>query len=114
MTNVSVIRLQGNARHRQRYHLDEGRVSGHGYSRRERLARDENLRRIRKVGRKKRKQEVGYNRWCLVETTVYRIKTIFGDRLNARELEVQTCEIVKGCGALNRVTLLGMPDSYIV
>src|SRR5499433_2898507 len=46
----------------------------------ERHARDENLRRIRKVGRKQWKRESGYHRRSLAEIQVFRFKTIFGDR----------------------------------
>jgi len=49
----------------------------HGNSKQERLARDENLRRIRQVGRIKWKQESGYHRRSLAETAVFRLKTIF-------------------------------------
>ena len=42
------------------------------------LVRDENLRRIRKAGRKRWKQESGYHRRSLAETAMFRFKTIFG------------------------------------
>jgi IS5 family transposase len=90
------------------------RIWQHGNSSKERLARDENLRRIREVGRKRWKQEVGYHRRSLAESAIYRIKTIFGDRLSARGIEAQGCEVFIRCGALNRMTQLGMPDSYAV
>jgi IS5 family transposase len=90
------------------------RIWQHGNSRKKPLARDENLRRIRKVGRKRWKQEVGYHRRSLAETAFYRIKTIFGDSLSARGFRAQTREILTRCAALNRMTQLGMPDSYIV
>ena len=45
--------------------------------------RDENLRTIRKITRKKWKQETGYHIRSLVETAMFRFKTIFGDKLNA-------------------------------
>lgn len=90
------------------------RIWQHGNSSKKPLARDENLRRIRKVGRKRWKQEVGYHRRSLAETTIYRIKTIFGDRLSARGFDAQTCEMLIRCAALNRMTQLGMPDSYVV
>ena len=90
------------------------RIWQHGNSSKERLGRDENLRRIREVGRKKWKEEVGYHRRSLAETAVYRIKTIFGDKLSAREIRAQACEMLIRCGALNRMTQLGMPDSYVV
>jgi IS5 family transposase len=90
------------------------RIWQHGNSSKQRLSRDENLRRIGQVGRKKWKQEVDYHRRNLAESAVYRIKTIFGERLSARELESQACEMLIRCGALNRMTQLGMPDSYVV
>jgi hypothetical protein len=49
----------------------------HGNIRAERLARDENLRRIRLVGRAAWKRESGYHRRSLAETTMFRLKTIF-------------------------------------
>lgn len=89
------------------------RIWQHGNSVKQRLARDENLRRIRQVGTKRWKQEVGYCRRSLAENAMYRVKTIFGDRLSARDLDAQVCEMFIKCGALNRMTQLGMPDSYI-
>ena len=76
--------------------------------------RDENLRRIRQVGRQQWKQESGYHRRSLAETAVFRFKTIFGDHLSARELARQKTEARIKCAALNRMTHLGMPDSYRV
>ena len=76
--------------------------------------RDVNLRRIRDVGRKHWKAESGYHRRSLVETTMFRFKTLFGDHLSARELARQKTEARIKCAALNRMTRLGMPDSYRV
>jgi transposase len=90
------------------------KVWQHGNSGKEPLLRDQNLRRIREVGRKRWKQEVGYHRRSLAETTFYRIKTIFGDRLSARGLKAQACEMLIKCAALNRMTHLAMPDSDVV
>lgn len=90
------------------------RIWQHGNSGKKPLARDQNLRRIREVGRKRWKQEVGYHRRSLAETTFYRIKTIFGDRLSARGFRAQTCEMLIRCAALSRMTQVGMPDSYVV
>ncbi len=50
----------------------------------------------------------------LAETTTFRFKTIFGDRLSARLVKTQTTQAVIGCAALNRMTQLGMPESYKV
>src|SRR4029078_11747302 len=57
----------------------------HGNRKAERLSRDENLRRIRQVGRKVWKQEVGYHRRSLAETQMFRLKMIFGERVRARQ-----------------------------
>ena len=84
----------------------------HGNSKAERLIRDENLRRIRAIGRKKWKQEVGYHRRSLAETAVFRVKMIFGERVSARGFEGQAAQVLIRCAALNQMTQLGMPDSY--
>lgn len=86
----------------------------HGNSSKPPLPRDQNLRRIRRVGRQRWKQETGYHRRSLAETAVFRFKTIFGNTLSARTLPRQITEArIKGA-ALNRMTQLGMPDSYKV
>lgn len=84
----------------------------HGNRKAERLSRDENLRRIRQVGRKKWKQEIGYHRRSLAETQMMRLKTIFGERVGARKFAGQATQVLVRCAALNRMTHLGMPDSY--
>lgn len=84
----------------------------HGNSKAERLARDENLRRIRQIGRAAWKHECGYHRRSLAETTMFRLKTIFGDRVSARSFAGQAAQGLIRCAALNRMTHLGMPDSY--
>ncbi len=86
----------------------------HGNRKEERLSRDENLRRIRQVGRKEWKKEVGYHRRSLAETQMFRLKTIFGERVSARRFEGQATQVLVRCAALNRMTQLGMPDSYAV
>ena len=84
----------------------------HGNSKTQRLMRDENLRRIRAVGRKKWKKEVGYHRRSLAETTMFRMKMIFGERVSARKFEGQAAQMLVRCAALNGMTQMGMPDSY--
>lgn len=86
----------------------------HGNSKEERLKRDENLRYIRKYGRQQWKQDSGYHIRSLAETIMFRLKTIFGDKLSARLLETQTTQALIRCLALNRMTHLGMPQSYLV
>lgn len=76
--------------------------------------RDKNIGRIAEVGRKEWKQECRYHRRSLAETAVLRVKTIFGDKVAARKFTSQAVELkIKGA-ALNRMTSLGMPDSYAI
>ena len=86
----------------------------HGNSKAERLNRDENLRRIRQVGRKQWKKESGYHRRRLAETQMFRMKTIFGERVSARQFAGQATQMLVRCAALNTMTHLEMPDSYAV
>jgi transposase len=86
----------------------------HGNSKEERHNRDENLRRVRKVGRKAWKQESGYHRRSLAETTMFRFKTIFGGSLSARDFDNQAVELFIKCAALNRMIQIAKPDSYRV
>ena len=90
------------------------RIWKHGNTKAERLKRDENLRSIRKLGRIAWKQNSGYHVRSLAETTMFRLKTIFGDELSARLLETQTTQALVRCAALNKMTHLGMPQSYKV
>jgi IS5 family transposase len=74
--------------------------------------RNTNLRRVWEGGRKAWKEENGYHRRSLAETAMFRFKTLFGDRLSAREQQRQKTEARIKCAALNRMTRLGMPQSY--
>jgi hypothetical protein len=86
----------------------------HANTKAERHVRDENLRRIRKAGRKEWKRESHYHRRSLAETQVFRFKTIFGDRLQTRRVNNQFKELLLKSAILNRMTHLGMPDSVRV
>lgn len=86
----------------------------HGNTRGERLARDENIRQIRKKGKNQWKQEINYHKRSLVETTMFRLKTIFTDKVQARGEANQRVQLLLRCKALNLMTTLGMPDSYVV
>jgi IS5 family transposase len=90
------------------------KVWRHGNTKGERLARDKNLRRIRKVGRATWKKESGYHRRSLAETAVFRLKLIFGGRVSARSFHGQAAQLLIRCATLNRMMQLGMPDSYKV
>ena len=76
--------------------------------------RDENLRRIRKVGRKKWKHESGYHRRSLSETTMFRLKVIFGGQLRRRKFDNQAVELFIQCAMLKRMIQTGKPKSHKV
>lgn len=72
------------------------------------------LERIKQVGRQQWKQQSGYHRRSLAETTMFRFKTIFGGTVRRRLFDNQAVEIFLKCAALNRMIQLGKPNSYKV
>ncbi|NJL94505.1 MAG: IS5 family transposase [Anaerolineae bacterium] len=90
----------------------DAKIWQHGNCKKAPLPRDENLRRIRQVGRQTWKDETGYHQRSLAETAVFRFKVIFGNSLTTRTIEHQVTEVRIKAAALNRMTQLGMPDSY--
>ncbi len=87
------------------------RIRQHGNCAAPPLDRDQHVRAIRRVGRRRWKQQVGYHARSLAETAVSRLKRLFGDRLSSRGFAAQATEVFLRCTALNRVLALGMPDS---
>jgi hypothetical protein len=73
--------------------------------------RDRHLAEIAKHGRMGWQRRLGYNPRSLIETAMFRYKTIIGRRLRARTLPKQRTEAKIGCNVLNRVTRFGMPIS---
>lgn len=90
------------------------RIWHHGNTKGERHDRDENLRYLRRHGRAKWKRDYDYHRRSLAEVAVFRLKMIFGERASARSFAGQAAQLLVRCAALNRMTHLGMPDSYKV
>jgi hypothetical protein len=78
-----------------------------GEEQRNRLVRER-----RKAGGKKAwKKSSGYHRRSLVETHMFRFKTILGGRLRTRKIENQTTEATIMATILNKMTALGMPQT---
>jgi IS5 family transposase len=73
--------------------------------------RDENLRYIRKHGRKKWKRDAHYHRRSIAETTMFRLKATFGGRVRYRNFDNQGVELLLQCAALNRMIQIAKPDS---
>jgi len=74
--------------------------------------RNRNLRGVNRHGLKGWKKRSGYHRRSLVETAFFRLKAVFSERLRSRRDDTQATEAMIRCAALNRMTRLGMPDSY--
>lgn len=88
------------------------RIRRHGNRKGPPHKRDENLREIRRRGRKGWKKESGYRKRSLAETAMFRLKTAFGDRLMARSEGNQAAEARIMASALNRMSAQGMPESH--
>jgi hypothetical protein len=86
----------------------------HGNRKADPRDRDEALRFIRRRGRAEWKKQSGYHLRSLVETTMARLKGIFGGRLSTRATASQETETLLRCAALNRMTALGMPKTEAV
>jgi hypothetical protein len=88
------------------------KIGVHGNPKAQRHQRDENLRQIRRRGRKRWKQDSQYHRRSIAETGMFRFKITFGDRLSSRLFDNQATEMFVKCAALNRMFNLCKPDSY--
>jgi hypothetical protein len=75
------------------------------------LQRNQAVERIKEIGRKDWKKEIGYHKRSLVETTMFRHKVIFGDKSKARIIENQRTEMKIKCKILNVFANIGMPKS---
>ena len=76
--------------------------------------RDENLRYIRKYGRKQWKRDHDYHRRSLAETTMGRHKRAFGGVVSSRRFENQATELFIQCRALNQMIQIAKPESYSI
>jgi len=92
----------------------DAKIRRHGNTAGPRLARDENLRRIRQIGRKAWKEESGYHRRSLGETAMSRLKRIFGAGVASRADGQRATEVGVRCRALNIMTHQGMPQTIRV
>jgi len=88
------------------------KIRQHGNSKNAPLQRDQNLRQIRRLGRRGWARVWGYSRRSLAETQMMRQKRILGGCLLSRGTANQWVECQLRCAVLNRLTHLGMPDSY--
>ena len=90
------------------------RIWKHGNHKSDRHPRDENLRAVRKSSKKQWKIVSGYHARSRVENTMFRYKTVLGDRISARNSKTQQTEVLIGCKILNLMWQNGRPQSYAV
>lgn len=89
-------------------------IKRHGNTNGAPWVRDTHLRQIRTRGRARWKKESGYHTRSLVETAMYRFKTIFGDTLSTRGEVAHLTDIKLKARILNIFTHRGMPDGVMV
>ncbi len=82
------------------------------YSKNNHRQRNRNLQEIKTFGRMQWQRVRNYGKRNYSELAIQRYKKILGNTLHARELTRQKQETMIGCGILNRMTGIGMPDSY--
>lgn len=87
------------------------KIGQHGNCKAPPHPRDENLRAIRQHGRKTWKRQSNYHRRSLAETTMCRLKTIFGGKVRSRSFDNQATELLLQCAALNRMIQVAKPDT---
>lgn len=90
------------------------KIKRHGNCNGPPLPRDEAIRYIRQHGRAKWKRVHDYHLRSLVETALFRFKQLIGRVLRSRDVLRQRTEARLGCQILNRMTQLGLPESYAV
>lgn len=54
-----------------------------------------------------------YHRRSLIETMMFRMKTIFGDRMRSRSYDNQQTDLMVRCYIINKINKLGLPQSVI-
>ena len=82
------------------------------YNKNNHAQRNRNLQEIKTFGRMNWQRVRGYGRRNYSELGIQRYKKILGNKLHAREMSRQKNEAMIGCGILNKMTGLGMPQSY--
>ncbi len=85
------------------------KIKQHGNAHQRPLSRDMAIREIRRHGRRRWKERVGYHRRSLSETAMHRMNRCFGDHLKNRLLPNQQAETRLRSKILNKFTQLGLP-----
>ena len=72
--------------------------------------RNSYVRQCGRVGRKLWKEQTGYHRRSLAETSMFRLKRLFGSHLKSRRRDNQDAEVQMRISLLNLFTSYGMPS----
>jgi hypothetical protein len=86
-------------------------IAQHGNCKAPPRPRDKTIRSIRKHGRKNWKQQSGYHRRSISETTMFRHKNAFGGAVRSRKFDNQATELICQCAILNRMIQVAKPVS---
>ena len=86
------------------------KIKQHGNSSQPPLPRDVAIRGIRRAGRRRWKDMIGYHLRSLSETAMHRMKCCFGTKLKNRQLQNQRTEARLRSRILNYFTHLGLPQ----
>jgi hypothetical protein len=86
------------------------KIKQHGNTDAPPLPRDVAIRTIRRLGRRRWKETVGYHLRSLSETAMHRMKCCFGNKLKNRALPNQRTEARLRSQILNHFTQLGLPQ----
>lgn len=76
--------------------------------------RNDDIKAIRRLGRRQWKVVSNYHQRSKAETFMFRYKVIIGDRLQARKSEQQKAEVSVGCKVLNHMLTIAKPKSVKV
>ena len=76
------------------------------------MMRNRNILEIAVYGRMASQKERRYGQRNISELGIQRYKRILGRAMHARKFERQQQELMIGCGILNKMTQLGMPESF--
>ena len=77
-------------------------------------ARDRTITKMKNIGRRRWKKEVGYHQQARVVNVFFRYKSIIGGSLRARSPAGRVTEAVIACNILNQMTEVGRPESYSI
>jgi len=69
---------------------------------------------VKEIGRRQWKKESGVHQQSRVENTFFRYKSIVGDRLRARHPTSRDTEAIIACNILNRMIVIGRPESFAI